>query len=53
MQKKKDWQIDNLNGELVKSTLIVIFLFNELLPYWFMVLEEGYTTDLEDYHKGY
>ena len=40
------------NGELIEGTLVVIFWFNEeLLPYWFMVLEERYTTDLEDYHK--
>ena len=27
MQKEKDWQIHNVNGELVKSTLVVIFRF--------------------------
>ena len=37
-----------LNGELIKSTLVVISRFNEeLLPYRFMVLEERYTIDLE------
>ena len=32
MQKEKDWQIHNVNGELVKSTHIVIFWYNELTP---------------------
>ena len=54
MQKEKDWQIHNVNGELVKSTLVVIFWFKRTPAKngsW--CLEERYTTDLEDYHKGY
>ena len=27
MQKEKDWQIHNVNGELIMSTLVVIFRF--------------------------
>ena len=52
MQKEKDWQIHNVNGELVKSTLVVIFRFKRtsaISSSWY--LEEGNTTDLEDYRK--
>ena len=43
-----------MNGELLKSTLVVIFWFRRTLAKngsWY--LEERYTTDLEDYRKGY
>ena len=53
MQRGRTGRVTIMNGELLKSTLIVIFWFKELLPKWFMVLEEQYTTDLEDYRKGY
>ena len=41
-----------MNGVLLKSTLVVIFSFGRTSAKggsWY--LEEGYTTDLEDYHK--
>ena len=41
-----------MNGELLKSTLIVIFWFKRTPAKngsWY--LEEGNTTDLEDYRK--
>ena len=54
MQKEKDWQIHNVNGELVKSTLVVIFRFKRtsaISSSWY--LEEEDTTDFMDYRKGY
>ena len=51
MQKGRAGRITVMNGELIKSTLVVIFWFKSLQPYWLIVLEERYTTDLEDYHK--
>ena len=53
MQKKKDWQIHNLNGELVKSTLVVIIGSKIFCHNGSWYLEEGNTTDLEDYRQGY
>ena len=41
-----------MNGELIKSTLVVIFWFKRtsaISSSWY--LEEGNTTDLEDYRK--
>ena len=41
-----------MNGELLKSALVVIFWFKRTPAKngsWY--LEERYTTDLEDYHK--
>ena len=52
MQKGITGRITIMNGELLKSTLVVIFWFKRTPAKngsWY--LEEWYTTDLEDYHK--
>ena len=54
MQKGRTGRFTMQNGELIKSTLIVIFWFKRTPAKngsWYF--EEGYTTDLEDYRKGY
>ena len=54
MQRGRTGRVTILNGELLKSTLIVIFWFKRastISSSWY--LEEENTTDLEDYRKGY
>ena len=54
MQKSRTGRVTIYNGELIKSTLVVIFWFERtsaISSSWY--LEEGNTTDLEDYRKGY
>ena len=52
MQKGRTGRATIYNGELIKSTLVVIVRFNRTPAKngsWY--LEERYTTDLEDYRK--
>ena len=52
MRKGRTGRVTTQNRELIKSTLVVIFRFNEAISCsWY--LEEENTTDLEDYRKGY
>ena len=54
MQKGRTGRFTMQNGGLIKSTLIVIFWFkgtSAISSSWY--LEEGNTTDLEDYRKCY
>ena len=50
--ERLNWQSHNIEWRTHQRALYCDIRFNEeLLPYWFMVLEERYTTDLEDYRK--
>ena len=52
--RKVDLADSQYNGELLISTPVVIFWFKRtsaISSSWY--LEEGNTTDLEDYRKGY